>query len=233
MRGFKSWLVRLTGACWLCCALLAPRSAHSEPRSIDTELRRLASEDRSELGKAIDALGRHGDVRALPVLQALSDGALRVDAAGSLYIKGADGKLRDALSGGPANAPSGTLRTPTVDNRLRRALLPAIGSLSLSASELRVRLSAAQELSKRPSDEVAPVMREALGRETDARVRELLAIGLAQIDLQSDKPEQKLAALKTIEAASDVSFKPQLEQLLTKNPDGSFVEKNAEVRSAA
>src|SRR6185369_8381745 len=55
----------------------------------------------------------------------------------------------------------------------------------------------------------------------------------APADLASDKPADRIRALKAIQAASDATFKTDVERLLSKGPDGKFVESDASVRSAA
>ena len=218
------------------CALFVTLSITSEARANDPKLAaaidQLATGEQARVLTGIEGLAASRDARALAALEALRDGNLRVDGARRVYVRGADGALRDAATGQPS-AASGRTTSPTVDNKLRRALSRAIASLSLMVDDPRVRLTSARELSKGASDELEPVMRKALQQEKNEEIRELLQIALARIDLGSDAAARRLAALETIGRTKEVSFKPELEQLIAKNADGSFSEKNEAIRKAA
>jgi len=198
---------------------------------LSEDLSGLASADASEVSAAIVKAANRGDARALPALHALDDGTLRFDAQKHLLIKKEGGALSDALTGAAATA-QGNLEEPASDNEVRRALSPALASLSLSAPSAEVRLKAAHELG-RPSDEIVPIVRSVLAKETDSDVKIALSLALAPADLASDKPADRIRALKAIQAASDATFKTDVERLLSKGPDGKFVEPEPSVRSAA
>ncbi|HVJ21251.1 MAG TPA: urea ABC transporter permease subunit UrtB [Polyangiaceae bacterium] len=210
--------MRLLLACVLALLLLAPARARAD------ELAPLVTEDRAAAATAIDKIAARRDAASLKVLEALQSGTLRVDAQGHGYAA-EDGKLRALSPGAPAQ-PSPPLKTPLVDNRLRRALDTAVAGLKLSSPEREVRLAAARELSKGRNDELAPLVRQALSRETDEDVRERLAVALAHIDLASDDPKRRITALQAVEAARDPAFKPELERL-------AGAEKDEAVRRAA
>ncbi len=193
--------------------------------------RNLAADDRAQAGRAIEVIAAHRDGPAIAVLEALQAGSLRIDARGNAYVD-EDGKLR-ALSPGASAKAEAPLKTPLVDNRLRRALDTAVAGLKLGSPDRQVRLLAAQELSKNKNDELAPLVRKAHARETDADVRERLAVALAHTDLASDDPKLRIAALAAIEAAADPAFKPELERLTAKDEQGKFREPDEAVRRAA
>jgi urea transport system permease protein len=209
-------------------AFWSPRAARADQLSAD--LSGLASTDSTEVSAAIVKAANSGDARALPALRALDDGKLRFDATKQLLIQSEHG-LTDALTGAPATA-RGKLEEPVSDNEVRRALSPALASLSLSAPSAEVRLKAAKELG-RPSDEIVPILRKVLAKETNSDVRTALALALAPADMASEQPADRIRALEAIRSASDATFKSDVERLLTKGPDGKFVETDARVRSAA
>ena len=210
-------------------ALCLPRLAHADKLSED--LSGLASTDASEVSGAIVKAANSGDARALPALHALDEGKLRFDATKRLLIQVDGGKLTDALSLAAASA-QGKLTEPASDNEVRRALSPALASLSLSAPSAEVRLKAAHELG-RPSDEIVPILRKVLAKETNAKVKIALALALAPADMVSEKPADRIRALEAIREASDATFKSDVERLLTKGSDGKFQEPDAKVRGAA
>ncbi|HTA90932.1 MAG TPA: urea ABC transporter permease subunit UrtB, partial [Polyangiaceae bacterium] len=197
---------------------------------LGAELSGLASTDGTEVAAAIEKTAALGDARALPVLHALDDGKLRFNAQKQLFIK-TDTGLKDALSGAPVADP-GKLEEPASDNEVRRALSPALASLSLSAPSAKVRLAAARELG-RPGDDIVPVLRKVLARETDSDVRVAISLALAPADLASPNAADRIRALEAIHSAADATFKSDVERLLGKGSDGKFVEPEASVRAAA
>lgn len=224
-----AWFRRAAPVLITLLALSAPRHARADQLSED--LSGLASADGSEVSGAIVKAANRGDARALPALHALNDGNLRFDATKHLLIKGESGKLSDALTGAPATA-QGKLEEPASDNAVRRALSPALASLSLSAPDPKVRLAAAKELG-RPSDEIVPILRKVLAKETNQDVKLALALSLAPADLASDKAADRVRGLDAIRNSSDNTFKSDVERLLSKGEDGKFVEPDATVRAAA
>ena len=225
---FARWLRRSLPVLWALLALSMARSARADPLSDD--LSGLASSDSSEVSAAIVKAANRGDARALPALRALDDGKLRFDATRHLLIKGDQG-FSDALTGAPATA-QGKLEEPVSDNEVRRALSPALAALSLSAPSADVRLKAAKELG-RPSDEIVPIVRKVLAKETNSDVRTALALALAPADMASAQPADRIRALQAIREAADATFKSDVERLLTKGTDGKFVEPDPSVRAAA
>ncbi|MES1176922.1 MAG: urea ABC transporter permease subunit UrtB [Myxococcales bacterium] len=225
---FAAWLRLALPVIGAIVALCVARVARADQLSED--LSGLASTDSSEVSGAIVKAANSGDARALPALHALDDGKLRFDATKRLLIKG-DSGLTDALTGAAATA-QGKLEEPVSDNEVRRALSPALASLSLSAPSAEVRLKAAKDLG-RPSDEIVPILRKMLAKESNSDVRIALALALAPADMASDKPADRIRALEAIRSAADATFKGDVERLLTKGADGKFVEPDANVRAAA
>jgi len=191
----------------------------------------LASTESANVVAAIEQLAAHGDTPALAALHALDDGKLRFDTAKHLFIQGDGGALKDALSGAAAS-PIGKLESPAMDNGVRRALSPALASLSISAPTAKARLAAAKELG-RPSDDMVPVLRQLLAREPDKDVRIALGLALAPADLASPDAKDRVRALDAVAAAADGNFKTDVERLLSKGENGSFVEPDEGVRRAA
>ena len=219
---------------WVAFLALAACLLHESPAragaQFDSAVKQLASEDFDAFAAAISHLGDTGDARALVILEALDAGTLRVDASGRLFVKqGAQTVPVLKESGGP----SGKLRSPPVNNRVRRVLGPALAQLKLSSPDARVRLSAAEELSKHASESAIPMLQRALDKESDADIRSILALGIAKVSLNATSPERRVEALRVVEEYGDVSFKATLEGMLEKKPDGSYRESDARVRQAA
>ena len=206
-----------------------PAVAHADD-DLGTVLSGLASTDSTQVAAAVAKTAALGDPRALPAMHALDDGKLRFDEQKHLFIK-TDAGLKDALSGAP-RAATGKLDEPASDNEVRRALSPALASLSLSAPSAKVRLAAAHELG-RPSDDVVPVLRKVLAKEMDPDVKIAISLALAPADLVSPNAADRIRALEAIRVAADGTFKSDVEHLLTTDPDGKQVEPDANVRAAA
>jgi urea transport system permease protein len=212
-------------------ALAAFLPSPAKADQLSEDLRALNSSDRATVEHAVNSILGKRDAEALAILVALLDDKLQVDAAGNAYRVEEDGSLKPLTEGAPAKAAGA--KTPLVDNRLRRALEPAIASLRLSNADREIRLEAAIDLSKRRNDELAPVIQKALAAERDADVREKLELALAPLDLESGDTARKLRALKAIEQSADPAFSGDVERLLVKEPNGNYKEKNADVRRAA
>src|SRR6188768_2270030 len=167
---------------FLVCALVAWLAPWAIPNAlaaddVRAELSAVVGGDAAAARSALERLKGRSETSALPALQALDDGNLRVDERGDCFIVGKSGPM-PALGDGP-RAPSGKLVTPAMDNSLRRLVLPTLAALKLSSPDRAVRLAAAEELTKRPSDETAPLVRAALGKERDEDVREVLELATA------------------------------------------------------
>jgi urea transport system permease protein len=151
------------------------------------------------------------DPRALAALQALEADKLRVEPSGGVFIQTESGLL-DARTGKPGS-PVDALKEPPVNNRLRRNLALAIARGELRSADPTLRLAAATELAKQPSEELVSDMRDALSKEQDADVREQLSVSLASLDLSSTDPELQRKALQTIADTTSVSLLTAVQQL--------------------
>jgi urea transport system permease protein len=180
------------------------------------DVSKLGVSDSAAVGLAVEHLQATGDPKALQVLQAFTDGNLRLDAEGNAFIK-TDAGMKPVLDSAPA-APQGKVETPVVDNTVRRALLPALAALSLSSPDVAIRLSAAQELTKRPSEETSAVLRMALGKEKDPEVKKNLQLAIGQLDISNKDPALRISGIGAIAESGDVGFQTDIERL-TKDPD--------------
>ncbi|HEX7481360.1 MAG TPA: urea ABC transporter permease subunit UrtB [Polyangiales bacterium] len=224
----KQWMVAA------CLCLSMTKSVLAQ----DDELAQLAcdlgADDHELLQAAVERLGRRPEPAALHILEALRDGTLRLDVHGRALIADKQtGALRDALTGQAAGAADGVLKTPLVNNSLRRTLTPTIAELQLRSADAATRLAAADSLSKGSDEKLVPAMRAALAREPDPAVRKLLRVALALIDVTSSDPRQRIAAVRAMRDSGDIGFKVRLATLLERGSDGKYREPEAAVRNAA
>src|SRR5271170_2724950 len=116
--------------------------------------------------QAIVALGKLGDPRAVPILQALSDDRLRRTTDGRVVVVVSGGgatKLLDAASGQELSgfAPD-SLERIIVNNRLRGSIEAALGALTLFSPDRDARLAAAQDVMKHPTADAAALLEKAI-----------------------------------------------------------------------
>jgi urea transport system permease protein len=217
----------------LLCAVLAVASARvatAAPTLADA-VRGLGAADPDKLREALGTIDGRADVAALPALEALLDDRLRAGPDGAVYILGR-GTLVDATTGVPVS-PSGQLRTVETDNETRRIALPMVARLRLSSTDPAVRLAAAEELSQASDEQSVPLLRAAMKRETDRRVREALSLSVARHDLQSPDASERLAAVEILRQVGKATVKTEIEGVLRTGADGTPLEKDARVRQSA
>jgi urea transport system permease protein len=214
-------VINLSVRIWVgLCLLLASASwaLPASAASFEEVLSGMSSNDRERMESAVAELGSVPDARALTVLQALEAGNLRVASGAGVFIQSANGLL-DARTGKPA-APVGALEEPLMNNRLRRALALSIARCELSSEDAALRLAAATEMSKQPSQELDADMRKALAKEQNTEVRDVLRVALANLDLTSTDPELQLQALHTIQDTTSVALMPAV-RLLSNDTNAS------------
>ena len=181
----------------------------------------------TELASGVEALAATGDPRALSILEALSEDKLTLDERGQPYVQEAD-KFRALL--GDVGPPLGKTTRPVLDNRVRRALLPALGRLRLAAPDAEVRRKAAEEIAKHADPVARDLVTKALEREESSSVRDQLELALARIDLGSDDPRRQATALEVLRRLGDMSHEADLKAVIdraAKTTDGSEVARTA------
>jgi urea transport system permease protein len=150
---------------------------------------------------AIETLSALHDSRSGAVLSALAEGRLMARADGTLLIMGPQG-YTDAISGqAVAEAPDAS--EITLNNRLRNVLHRALAGLDLASADPATRLKAAKAVAEQATPAAEKSLREALARETDAKVRAVIAAALDDFDLSSPEAAQRLAAVRALSGSSD------------------------------
>jgi urea transport system permease protein len=198
----------------------------------EAALELLASDDYGDKVAAIDRIANGDDSRALPVLDALLEGRLRVDGEGRGWIDEAQGS-RDALSGKAVPLPSPEPALVAINNRLRGRLITEIARLRLQSPDRALRLAAAGELRDSVDEKLLPALQQAAANEKDSEILALLQRAMAGAQLRSDEPAQRLAGVRALSGSGQASTVPLLSALLQTHPDGSFVEPDGAVRDAA
>ncbi|HSK39631.1 MAG TPA: urea ABC transporter permease subunit UrtB [Arenibaculum sp.] len=179
-------------------------AAQDDPRSLLTGLSQGGFGDVDE---AISAIVEAGDSSLVPALEALGEGDLYVNADGVVVIgRRAQGRtlaVSDPITGESlGTVPSRELDKIRVNNRLRRAVRSAVGSLTLVSPDPALRLTAAESAYAAADPDALDVLEAALAEEQEPEVREALERARAASLLASDRPvEEKLEAVRTIVTA--------------------------------
>lgn len=207
--------------------------AQVNPPTINQQISDLGSESRDTLQSAILAIAASGHPAAARILAALQEGNLRIDDAGEAWVVAANDEATNVLTGKKSPAASLTLRSPSINNKVRRLISSVIAQSQLTSPDRLSRLAAARDLITRPREDAIAAMTTALEKETDSEVKQALMLALAKVNLASSDQARRLAAVEIMKASGSIEFVSDLKDLLNKNADGSFVEQNGELRSAA
>jgi urea transport system permease protein len=220
------FFIRALAALVLCL----PALAHA---AIDPALLKpLAGDDPDARVEAVARIAAVGTMDARNVLQALLDDELMATPSGQVLIVH-DGQALDPATGKTLAPPDG-IDGIVVNNRLRGAAQAALSGLALLAPAREVRLAAAAAiLATAPDPAQVPLLRRALSAEKDPEIQNILRQLVAAADLNATDPARRKAAVIALADDGTPALRPQLQAMLAKNPDGSYGEADAAVRTAA
>jgi urea transport system permease protein len=182
---------------------------------------KFANDDYSDTADAIDAVAASGNPLAFPIISALQDERLFADPESKkVFIKQADDKIIDAATGAAVDKlPDGATEV-RLNNRLRRSVDAAIGSLTLMSPDPGKRIAAAQSVFKSHDEAALSTVDEALAKETNKDAMAALTEARAAILLfKSDASEvDKLDAIAVIKAKGDQEAMALLTSLPSDQP---------------
>jgi urea transport system permease protein len=167
---------------------------------------KFANDEFSDTEEAIGALAIGGNPRAATIISALQDGRLMADPeTKKVYVTEPDGKAIDATTGAPVASIPDSAAAVRLNNRLRRAVEAALGSLTVLSPDPAKRIQAAQSVFKTHDETMLPVIDGALEKETDKGAKLAFAEARAAILLfkQGATEEEKLDAVATIKGRGD------------------------------
>lgn len=182
---------------------------------------KFANDDYSDTEEAIGVVASSGNALAFPIINALQDGRLMVDLdSKKVYVTGTDGKSIDAATGQPVASVPDSASAVRLNNRLRRSVDAALGSLTLQSADLGARLQAAQSVFKSHEETALEPVESALAKETNRSAKTALGEARAAILLfKSDATEvQKLEAVATLKARGDQEALALLSDIGTDQP---------------
>jgi urea transport system permease protein len=166
-------------------------------------LPKFAADSYAETEAAIGAVAGSGHKQSLSLVEALRDGRLMV-ANGQVYIRDAAGTFMDLATGQAVEPPAGA-KPVRVNNRVRRAIEAALGSMTLLSSDAGTRLEAARAVFRSRDAAALPTLEKAIAQESDAEVKSALESARAAVLL--NKPDasssEKLSAVETLHDRGD------------------------------
>jgi urea transport system permease protein len=167
---------------------------------------KIASDSFAQIETGITELVASGAPTAADALQALSDGRLFfAPDRTTLVIKSATGAAFDARTGQALTDPPGGLKQVRLNNRVRRALEAALGSLTLLAPDPAKRRSAAEAVFKSRDLAALPALDAALAREQQSDIKAVMLVARAAIVVANpDAPEaDRIGALDVLATRGD------------------------------
>jgi len=195
-------------------ALLLCLGSLSAGAALDPELvRQLAAEGSGDKVTAIRQIAQNADPDAVRVLTAMSDDSLFLAGDKAVIITG--DKALDAITGEPIKMPA-DLESVLVNNRIRGELAGALAALKLFDADRGVRLASVSEIQSKVSPDMAPLLKQALDKETDPEIKGLLILAHAQASLGSADPALRLAAVKALANSTSPAIKTALLPLTVK-----------------
>lgn len=215
---------RLSGLILSFFALMCGNALASLPVTV---VGQLAAEDVDARIAAIRQLATEGGVHALPALKAMAEDNLYSTPSGRLFILSGE-KAVDAVDGRPIELVPQESEPVGINNRIRIELANAIALLELNTTDRDERRKAAIILTENPDFWLVSMLAQAITREEDAGIRDILTLVHAKASLTSPEAQVRLAAVQALgEHAS-----PDIKGLLTPLLDEAS-EPDAQVRLAA
>jgi urea transport system permease protein len=189
----------------------------------------------------VERLSESGHPSARPVLTALLEDRLYVRAQDQkiFIVKSSDDSLASFELVDPVSlkaaglVPRDDLTRIGTNNSLRKLLKLTVARFDLSSSVSAVRLAAVEEMLRSLDDPSIALLRQRVGVETDAGVKEEIETGLALAALDSSDPQARLDGVATLAHNLRQQVRNRLAGLLEQSADGSYIERDERVRQAA
>lgn len=198
----------------------------------------LTAKSYADKEKTISRLSALTDVRVLAVFKAMLNAELYYNKENKnlIYLKEQDGNylITDVLSGDVSSVSDKTdFAKVKTNNKLRKVLRGEIARLSLKNESADVRLAAVNEIIQKLDKDSADLLESALLTEADDDVRQAMQTGVSLFMLSSGDKEQKIDAINQLKGSLYPQVKVALVELVQRNADGTYAEKDKDLRLAA
>jgi urea transport system permease protein len=204
----------------------------AENSGLEDAVASLATHNRRHMVSVIKNIGELGDVKALPVLQALMHRDLRFDGDKAVIVYD-DKDPVYAMTGEPFTGDKSSLKNYRINNMVRRAIKPVIAELQLYSSNREERLAAANELAEKANLQAVNTIEKVLSTEKDKEVAEALKLALALTSLKSNEKGRELKAIHIIGDSGNPLLINRLNKFIEKDDQGKYVVQDAEIVKAA
>ncbi len=204
----------------------------AENSGLEDAVASLATHNRRHMVSVIKNIGELGDVKALPVLQALMHRDLRFDGNKAVIVYD-DKDPVYAMTGEPFTGDKSSLKNYRINNMVRRAIKPVIAELQLYSSNREERLAAANELAEKANLQAVNTIEKVLSTEKDKEVAEALKLALALTSLKSNEKGRELKAIQIIGDSGNPLLINRLNKFIEKDDQGKYVVQDAEIVKAA
>lgn len=195
-------------------------------------LKQLSEEDSDVRIAAIAKISASGEAQAYTVLKALSEDALYQSKGGELFILTGDMASR-ATDGEVLRSVPEDREVIEINNRIRGEIDGALAGLKLLSADAKERQMAALALQTDGNQSAVPLVKTALAKEQDEKIKKVLIVTLAALSLKSEDPATRLQAVKDVADTDNPQIKQVLSEMLTKDRDGNYGEPDEAVRAEA
>src|SRR5262245_16474656 len=205
MMGMRSFCDRFIALVLALGMLAAVTAAQAGP--YEDALLRFTGDSFDETIEGINGVAASGNALAAPVIRALQEGRLLFSAEQKrVFIREGADRLIDAATGQPvAGDPPPDLAPVRLNNRLRRIVEAALGSLTLMAPDPGKRLEAAQAVLKSKDANALAALEQAIAGKSDPRVKQALneARAAVVLYLENASDADKMDAIAVIRQRGD------------------------------
>ena len=212
--------------------LLFTASAIAQAALDPALLKQLSDEDSDVRIAAIAKISASGEAQAYTVLKALSEDALYQSKGGELFILTGDTASR-ATDGEVLKTVPEDREVIEINNRIRGEIDGALAGLKLLSTNAKERQTAALALQTDGNQSAVPLVKTALAKEQDEKIKKVLIVTLAALSLKSEDAATRLQAVKDIADTDNPQIKQVLSEMLTKDHDGNYGEPDEAVRAEA
>jgi len=213
--------------------------AYANDGSLEHVIEGLKEKSFSKKTTTVEQLGVIADDRVFTILSAMLEGDLYYQKSPPQAIviaeKIEDGLiLTDVLSGKSLGVVSKReLKKVKVNNKLRRVLRTALAKLSFNNNDPDIRRAAVRNMFKNIDSETVVLLQSRLAIETEDKVRDVIDVGVALFEFQSDDKQIKLQAVQTLGNSLESEARNVLLPLVAKGDDGRYLLEDRELRTAA
>jgi urea transport system permease protein len=183
---------------------------------------RIAAGESDDRIAALNEVAASGDAALVPFVQALLADEVQVAGERAYIVRGE--AVTDAVSGAAATLPDGAEEVIN-NNRMRSEFEAVLASLSLLAPDRAVRAAAIASLKGQVDEGKLALIEKALAAESDAALKEQLALLRAAVLISSDDKTKRLDAAAQLAANPS----PETRSLLAEREQA---ETDAEVKAA-